>query len=304
MLHCNLLGIYLYLFPYRVCLFILSKLGLLDPCLTLGTTIELGMMNQPVVYKLLATLRLSVDGHQDAACKIGRSGIIGRVVDWGANDSPPGIRAEATRLLAALFKHCHAKEVSLAKQILKYEIQPSFYIFQTLKTLYILFYFQIMKKIIECGGLPHIVFMLHSNHVVMLNEAIISLTIMASTFLQGYTDAELQTQYSSPTDVKPKEGAEEGTTEKIELSDPRTVSTQLHTDAVINGIKNCLKNPDHPKEVKANAATLTLTLLKTKTEEFKQMLLEMSFVTECFTKEAFEGLPVECKRLNDILNGK
>jgi hypothetical protein len=154
-----------------------------------------------------------------------------------------------------------------------------------------------MKKIIECGGLPHIVFMLHSNHVVMLNEAIMSLTIMASTFLQGYTDTELQTHYSS-TDEKPTE--EEN--EKIELSDPRTVSTQLHTDAVINGIKNCLKNPDHPKEVKANAATLTLTLLKTKTKEFKQMLEEMSFVKDCFTKEALEGLPDECKRLNDILN--
>ena len=70
-------------------------------------------MNQPIVYKLLATLRLSVDGHQDAACKIGRSGIIGRVVDWGANDSPPGIRAESTRLLAALFKHCRSKEVKI-----------------------------------------------------------------------------------------------------------------------------------------------------------------------------------------------
>ena len=71
------------------------------------------MMNQPIVYKLLATLRLSVDGHQDAACKIGKSGIIGRVVDWGANDSPPGIRAESTRLLAALFKHCRSKEVNM-----------------------------------------------------------------------------------------------------------------------------------------------------------------------------------------------
>ena len=70
-------------------------------------------MNQPIVYKLLATLRLSVDGHQDAACKIGKSGIIGRVVDWGANDSPPGIRAESTRLLAALFKHCRSKEVKM-----------------------------------------------------------------------------------------------------------------------------------------------------------------------------------------------
>ena len=69
------------------------------------------MMNQPVVYKLLATLRLSVDGHPDAACEIGNSVILGRIVNWGANDSPPGIRSEATRLLAALLKHCHCKEV-------------------------------------------------------------------------------------------------------------------------------------------------------------------------------------------------
>ena len=161
-----------------------------------------------------------------------------------------------------------------------------------------------MKNIIECGGLPHIVFMLHSNHVVMLNEAIVALSIMSSTFLQGYTEEELQTHLSSKSEDANQDDKVVDDEHKSVLNDPRTVSTQLHTDAVINGIKNCLKNPDHPKEVKTNEATLTLTLLKTKTEEFKQMLLEMSFVTECFTKEAFEGLPVECKRLNDILNGK
>merc|ERR1719412_561730 len=35
---------------------ILLQQGLLDPCLTLGTTMELGMVNQPVVFKLLAIL--------------------------------------------------------------------------------------------------------------------------------------------------------------------------------------------------------------------------------------------------------
>ena len=153
-----------------------------------------------------------------------------------------------------------------------------------------------MKTIIECGGLPHIVFMLHSNHVVMLNEAIMSLTIMASTFLQGYTNEELQTQQRVGASSKE-------VSEDVErLTDPHMVSSQLHTDAVINGIKNCLKNPDHPKEVKSNAATLALTLLKTKTSEFKQMLKEMSFSKECLTEEALEILPNECKRLNDILN--
>ena len=156
-----------------------------------------------------------------------------------------------------------------------------------------------MKIIIECGGLPHIVFMLHSNHVVMLNEAIVALSIMASTFLQGYTDEELQTHLSTKSEDTNKDNKDQEDTSV--LTDPRTVSTQLHTDAVINGIKNCLKNPDHPKEVKANAATLTLTLLKTKTNEFKQMLNEMNFCQECLSKEALESLPIECKKLHDII---
>ena len=150
-----------------------------------------------------------------------------------------------------------------------------------------------MKKIIECGGLPHIVFMLHSNHVVMQNEAIISLTIMSSTFLQGCNEDELQ--FSATNEPENKTGA-------TNISDPYIVSSQLHTDAVINGIKNCLNNVDHPKEVKANAATFTMTLLKTKTVEFKQMLKDMNFLKECLNEEALKILPSECKRLHDILN--
>jgi len=159
-----------------------------------------------------------------------------------------------------------------------------------------------MKIIIECGGLPHIVFMLHSNHVVMLNEAIVALSIMSSTFLQGYTEEELQTQLSSKSEDANQDNKIVDDEHKSVLNDPRTVSTQLHTDAVINGIKNCLKNPDHPKEVKANAATFTLTLLKTKTDEFKQMLKDMNFCQECLSEEALKSLPMECKKLFDIIN--
>ena len=163
-----------------------------------------------------------------------------------------------------------------------------------------------MKKIIECGGLPQIVFMLHSNHVVMVNEAILSLSIMSATFLLGYTEEELQTQSKSraASSNENKENEEGAVTDaSLVLTDPRTVSSQLHTDAVINGIKNCLKNPDHPKEVKANAASLTLTLLKTKTKEFKEMLSDLNFVTECLNEEALKNLPDECKKLHDIICG-
>ena len=135
-----------------------------------------------------------------------------------------------------------------------------------------------MKKIIECGGLPHIVFMLHSNHVVMLNEAIVSLTIMVSTFLQGYTEDQLQLH------VAPKQQGQ-GENESSVLSDSHTVSSQLHTDAVINGIKNCLKNSDCPKEVKANAATLTITLLKTKREDSASVFIWQNSYIECIQED-------------------
>ena len=146
--------------------------------------------------------------------------------------------------------------------------------------------------------------MLHSNHVVMVNEAILSLSIMSATFLLGYTEEELQTQSKSraASSNENKENEEGAITDaSLVLTDPRTVSSQLHTDAVINGIKNCLKNPDHPKEVKANAASLTLTLLKTKTKDFKEMLSDLNFVTECLNEEALKNLPDECKKVHDII---
>ena len=151
-----------------------------------------------------------------------------------------------------------------------------------------------MKNIIECGGLPHVVFMLHSNHVVMLNEAIVALTIMASTFIEGYTDEQLQQYDGAVAANGDKVGGSEG--ESGTLS-PFTISSQLHTDAVINAVKNCLKSPDHPKEVKANAATLILTLLKVRCAEFKQNLCEMNIVSECLNEEALKALPSECTQL-------
>ena len=114
-----------------------------------------------------------------------------------------------------------------------------------------------MKNIVDCGGLPHIVFMLHSNHMVMLNEAIVSLTIMAST-LSSNTSKEQELTTCDANQQLTKEGADNEEPLAPMWSGQLLISSQLHTDAVINAIKNCLKNVDLPKEVKANAATLTI----------------------------------------------
>ena len=38
-----------------------------------------------------------------------------------------------------------------------------------------------MRNIVDCGGLAHVTTMLTSSHVRMVNEAIVSITILAAT---------------------------------------------------------------------------------------------------------------------------
>ena len=53
---------------------------------------------------------------------------------------------------------------------------------------------------IELGGLPGVVMMLHSRHPVMVNEAITSLTLMASVMMEQGTAAD--NGQSQPFDYK------------------------------------------------------------------------------------------------------
>ena len=91
------------------------------------------------------------------------------------------------------------------------------------------------ESIVSLGGVPHLTTMLMSSHVRMLNEALIALTVLAAVL------------------------------------DEAAVHAQLHTDLVINGVKRCLGNADHPVEVRANACTFATRLLESRTEEFRQV---------------------------------
>ncbi|KAJ4445141.1 hypothetical protein ANN_06942 [Periplaneta americana] len=57
----------------------------------------------PVVFKLLGTLRMVIDGQGSAACKLGRKkDLISRLVTWCGTEDHPGVQGEANRLLAWL----------------------------------------------------------------------------------------------------------------------------------------------------------------------------------------------------------
>ncbi|XP_023716478.1 rap1 GTPase-GDP dissociation stimulator 1 isoform X2 [Cryptotermes secundus] len=110
----------------------------------------------PVVFKLLGTLRMVIDGQESAACKLGqKKDLVSRLVTWCGTEDHPGVQGEANRLLAWLIKNSRDQEV--------------------------------LTTILESGAVPYLVDMLTAEHAVMQNEALLALTLLASMRL---ADAE------------------------------------------------------------------------------------------------------------------
>lgn len=110
----------------------------------------------PVVFKLLGTLRMVIDGQEAAACTLGRkTDLITRLVEWCATEDHPGVQGEANRLLAWLIKNSRDREV--------------------------------MGCMVSCGAVPRLVQMITAEHAVMQTEALLALTLL---FAMRMVDAE------------------------------------------------------------------------------------------------------------------
>ncbi|XP_014476642.1 PREDICTED: rap1 GTPase-GDP dissociation stimulator 1 isoform X2 [Dinoponera quadriceps] len=105
----------------------------------------------PVIFKLLGTLRIVIDGQKEAAVFLGRKeDLIKRAVQW-CNIDHPGVQGEANRLIAWLMNNSRDKQIALS--IMKY------------------------------GAVQHLVNMLLAQHSLMQNEAILGLTILTGICL-------------------------------------------------------------------------------------------------------------------------
>lgn len=103
----------------------------------------------PVIFKLLGTLRMLVDGQVEAATRLGSEpAFIGRLVDWSEAVAHAGVKGEANRLLAALIKHSKSTNV--------------------------------VQCTIDEGGVPSLVSMAMSDYSVMQNEALIALSLIST----------------------------------------------------------------------------------------------------------------------------
>ncbi|XP_058459530.1 GTPase-GDP dissociation stimulator vimar isoform X2 [Malaya genurostris] len=119
----------------------------------------------PVVFKLLGTLRMTVDGQEKLAQQLLQNqSLIKQLVHWSKTSEFTGVLGESLRLMAWLIKHAyHAnKDLSTADDTG-------------------------LRKFVEVeGSVDSMVNMLTSTHLVMQNEALIALSIL-STVLHNKT---------------------------------------------------------------------------------------------------------------------
>uniref|UniRef100_A0A672NA55 Rap1 GTPase-GDP dissociation stimulator 1 n=1 Tax=Sinocyclocheilus grahami TaxID=75366 RepID=A0A672NA55_SINGR len=103
----------------------------------------------PVQFKLLGTLRMLIDTQADAAEQLGTNAkLVERLVEWCEAKDHAGVMGESNRLLSALIRHSKSKEV--------------------------------VRTVIQGGGVKHLVTMATSEHMIMQNEALVALGLIAA----------------------------------------------------------------------------------------------------------------------------
>lgn len=108
----------------------------------------------PVQFKLLGTLRMLIDAQAEAAEQLGKNvELVERLVEWCEAKDHAGVMGESNRLLSALIRHSKSKDV--------------------------------IRTIVESGGIKHLVTMATSEHVIMQNEALVALGLIAALELQS-----------------------------------------------------------------------------------------------------------------------
>ncbi|XP_011490867.1 rap1 GTPase-GDP dissociation stimulator 1-like isoform X4 [Oryzias latipes] len=111
----------------------------------------------PVQFKLLGTLRMMVDGQEEAALMLGGDAVLlARIIEWCEAKDHVGVRGEASRLLAALIRHSRNPEV--------------------------------VRAVAKEGGIQQLISMATSEHVIMQNEALVALAIASALDIESVKD--------------------------------------------------------------------------------------------------------------------
>uniref|UniRef100_A0A8V0XPB8 Rap1 GTPase-GDP dissociation stimulator 1 n=1 Tax=Gallus gallus TaxID=9031 RepID=A0A8V0XPB8_CHICK len=122
----------------------------------------------PVQFKLLGTLRMLIDAQAEAAEQLGKNAkLVERLVEWCEAKDHAGVMGESNRLLSALIRHSKSKPPGPAS--------PS-----EAPGLNTHWNYDVIRTIVQSGGIKHLVTMATSEHVIMQNEALVALALIAA----------------------------------------------------------------------------------------------------------------------------
>lgn len=133
----------------------------------------------PVVFKLLGTLRMTVDGQEKLALELLQNvALLGQLVHWSRSSEFASVTGESLRLMAWLIKHAyfrsrHTDSASAAAAAAP--VAPAAVDDSSLRTF-----------VRTPGAVDCMVGMLTSQHLVMQNEALIALSILSSVIGGGH----------------------------------------------------------------------------------------------------------------------
>jgi len=202
--------------------------GIMEVCLTLVTSEVMA-----VTFKLLGVLRMLIEGQETAAVKLGQDlTFLEHLTEWCTVEAHAGVKGEATRVIASLVKNSRSSIV--------------------------------VHNLIQVEALPHLVTMATSEHLVMQNEALMALTIVASVAL-GEAAVTLRESDLCPkllTLLKDTKMPPEVKVNVLSLVKVVSTSGQLRVDleshGVISEVRQLAKGEGHPKVVEQARSTLAV----------------------------------------------
>lgn len=161
----------------------------------------------PVVFKLLGTLRMTVDGQEKLAQQLLQNEkLIKQLVHWSKTSEFTGVLGESLRLMAWLIKHAYhaSKDLAAADDT------------------------GLRKFVAVEGSVESMVGMLTSTHLVMQNEALIALSILSTIFHSKNEDVKLDELL-----VKAEVGAK--------LAEQITLNGETMTKEIVDNLQTFIK---------------------------------------------------------------
>lgn len=150
---------------------IIIKAGLVQTILPM-----LEIHQAPVVYKLLGTLRMMIDGQMQLAHELLQNiKLIEQLVQWSQSSECTSVTGESYRLMAWLIKHAY-RDSNTSPTTTQQPTKPTHFAADQ----------KSLKKFVQIdGAVASMVTMLTSQHLVMQNEALIALCIISSIFIKS-----------------------------------------------------------------------------------------------------------------------